>query len=305
MRKTLVLGGGISALTYLLYNPDAMALAGEVAGIGGMFRTKPNFGPQYLWADKWVGRLLKKLRLNDSTRMIRVGVMSGRRVYKPEDELPAGMMVKYAAKTRGYYAPVKESYMSGGKRTYPVYITTPADIVAVIHNRVEHQLVRLPALEINTRKRTAFHGAGGVGAYKYDRLVSTIPAPVFTLIAGVPGRGKLAGANKYYAVLPIKQCDLAVQRANREGLHYLYCPEMDVPWHRITFLNDNAIFEFTLNEPCKKKFTEVYTQYNGQILSGAEILKQVPKSVEFLGRYAQWDHSIKYNNVVQKIMEGK
>ncbi len=303
MAKTIVIGGGISALTYLLYNPGAVALVGDTAGVGGMFRTKPNYGPQYLWADKWTQRLLKDLHLCDHTHLIRVGVMDGRRVYKPEDALQPMAMENYASKTRGIGCSTRASFMSGGKRTYEVYYTSPAEVVDAIMCEVEKQLLFTSALEVNCKKKIVM--GGNLMTYEYGKLVSTIPAPVFSLIAGLKDRSKLCGINKYYAVQHLSKCDLAVRRAMREGLHYLYCPKMDVPWHRITFWNDNAIFEYTLSEPSPQKFTEVYTQFNGQIISGAEILKQVPKNVEFLGRYAQWDHSIKYNNVVQKIMEGK
>ena len=303
MPITIVIGGGISALTYLLYNPGAVALAGDEQQVGGMFKTKSNYGPQYLWVDRWTQHLLQDLHLCTKSHLIRVGVMDGNKIFTPEDSLPPMMMEDYASKTRGTRVPIQKSFMSGGKRTYAVYYTSPAEVVDALLEEVKQQLIFTSAAAVDCNKKiiTCTHAM----TYAYKKLVSTIPAPVFTLIAGLKNRSKLCGINKYYAVLPIDKCDLVVRRAQREGLQYLYCPKMDVPWHRITFVNDDAIFEFTFTEPDPRRFKQVFTQYNGQILDGAEILKQVPKSVEFLGRYAQWNHAIKYNNVIQQILEVK
>ena len=50
-------------------------------------------------------------------------------------------------------------------------------------------------------------------------------------------------------------------------------------------------------------FDQTFTQRGGQIIKGKEVLKSEEyKGVWFLGRYAQWDHAVKFNDVLKRII---
>ncbi len=302
MKDTIVIGGGISALAYLFFNPQATALVGNKNLVGGMFKLFPNFGPQYLWKDDYADHLLKYLRLPTDTRTVKVGVLHRGTVHTHIDTVPKGAGESYAFKTRGV-AP-KKSFMSGGHMEYEVYKVSLQEVIEALSIAVEDRYIPFAAKEIDIKASyvTDTHG----NEHAFDKLVSTIPAPTFATLTGYHGKVKLFRAwDKYYSVLPMPKAPYAsIRMAIRHGLDYIYCPESRVPYHRVTFFKDRLVYEFTNVIP-GPQFTNVHKQAAGQIICGSEILKDAPKHIVFLGRYAQWDHSVKFNDVLKTIMEEK
>lgn len=313
MSKTLVLGSGISALTYLFQNPEAKALAGDAAMRGGMFKTHKLFGPQYLWADTFSEKFLHMLKLPVTMRMIRVGIYHKKKLYTPDTkmktEVENDVQALYAMKTRG----VKKttSYMSGGHMFYAVFNVSMETIVTTLLRRVQSRLIPSAAVNIFTDTRFVQDNFGDM--YSYDKLVSTIPAHSFLEIAGFDGAQHLAARDKMYGIAKLSKCEPWIREAHKLKLDYVYCPCSTEPWHRVTFARvldtDYAVLEYTKSQVTNwdisamgSFFDNTTVQPRGQIVSGKEVLLGMPPEIKFYGRYAEWDHAVKFNDVLRRVV---
>lgn len=313
MSKTLVLGSGISALTYLFQNPEAKALAGDAAMRGGMFKAYKLLGPQYLWADTFTEKFLNMLRLPTAKRTIRVGVYHKKKLITPESKISIetahDIRVKYAMKTRG--VETKASFMSSGKMVYDVFSISMEAVVNALLRRVQSRLI--PSIAVNIFTDTRFVQDNFGDMFSYDQLVSTIPATDFLELAGFDGMQHLEARDKMYGIARLEKCEPWIQKAKAEKFDYVYCPCSTEPWHRVTFTTvadvDYAVLEYTKTEvtpwdtsAMKSFFDSTTVQRRGQIVSGKEVLLSMPKEIKFYGRYAEWDHAVKFNDVLRRVV---
>lgn len=310
--RTLVLGSGISALAYLYYNPNAFALTGDQ--VGGLFRQADSLGPQYIWKTKSTTKLFNELGITPPTRQIKVGYWWKSELYE-QDELdgPTLLQIKtmYAKRTRGV-AP-KDSFMSSGKGEFEIYDLPVQTLVTILLEKVGLRLIPKKASAIDLyRQRVYTPESFTMNYFEYDTLVSTVPAPVFLSLIGAQEQTKnLRGYDKVYERLVFqtkKNPHLIEQRALDRGMDYVYLPEQVIDggydFHRTRIMAGGPTFdvvrEYTLIDgmvpPTKGK-----KQPNGQIISGHEVLESLPKNVELLGRYAEWKHGIRLENVLEAI----
>lgn len=313
MAKTLVLGSGISALTYLFQNPEAKALAGAASRRGGMFKTQSMLGPQYLWADKFSEKFLQMLTLPTAMRMIRVGIYYKKKLYTPESKIAVttaqDISNLYALKTRGIKS--KSSFMSSGKMTYAVFNVSLETVVNALLKRVQERLIPSSAVCIYTDTRFVQDNFGDM--YTYDKLVSTIPAHDFLSMAGFDGMQHLKSRDKMYGVVKLSKCAAWIKDAHKKKLDYVYCPCDSEEWHRVTFTKlfneDYVVLEYTKTAitnwdmvAADSFFSGTTIQLRGQIVSGKEVLCGMPAEIKFYGRYAEWDHSVKFNDVLRRVV---
>ena len=314
--KTLVLGSGASALAYLFYNPDSFALAGEQ--VGGLFAQAQNLGPQYIWKTASTTRLLKDMGYFDegsemtkvTVQMVRIGYLWKGKITRLQDlEIDDRRDIQrlYALKTRGI-AP-KASFMSDGKSEFEIYSLPVDALIAELLRRVSLRLVLQKASEIDMYNKVVRIENNGPKALPtfipYDKLVSTIPAPVLLKLIGNESEvTRLRAFDKVYektaAYYPFEHV-----LCSGGEFDYVYVAGDEYPFHRVRKLDDRLVVrEFTLIDGYSgPKFPEsVLTQKKGQIVSGHEVLESLPPdSVECYGRYAEWKHGIRLEDVLEEI----
>lgn len=303
MEKNLVLGSGISALAYLFYNHEALAIAGKGAGIGGLAAIQSKIGPHLLWVDSNTERLLKDLGLPTDQRTVRVGYLVGEHVVSGR-HLTAGEFQSfrqlYSRKTRGVEA--KASHMSGGAKEFRVFKIGMDDVAKKLLEAVQSRLIQGSVSEIDVYNRILL--VEYKTTHAFETLISTIPAPVFTEVSDMAHlTGRLVAWDKVYRCTPY---DLLPPWASEASGRYEYAYNADPrdTFHRIRFMPGYAVLEYSI--PNLKDFVcnsacETITQPKGQIIAGAEIFESLPEYIRLLGRYAQWEHGVKFNQVLKRI----
>lgn len=293
MPRTLVLGSGLSALVYLHYDDLALALAGPQ--VGGQAARSGELGPQLVWDDPLARELLSSLGLPLVPQRVQVGYhdpAGGGVVPQP----PGKFREAYALKTRGQ-AP-RASYLSGGRSSFTVLQVTMAQLAAELRRRVELRLLLTAAEAVNPWERWVLGGDGQ--RYHFDTLVATIPAPkLLKLLGRADAAEQLKARDKGYETWKLHQLPSWAQAAKL--FDYVYVADPAVPYHRVKFNpgGETAVVEYTARDGEKLAVNGVLHP-QGQIISGGEVLSSLPPWIRTLGRYAQWDHGVKLNEVLAR-----
>lgn len=300
--RLLVLGGGISSLAYLFYHPDAYALAADV---GGMFAQKI-LGPTYLWSTPQTRRLyLDSFRSSAvdtiPTRVVRIGCLLDGKVMSMADVDGDRIRTAYSMKTRG--TEPRDSHMSDGVSEFEVIDVPLSEIVERLVSAVRFRIIRGVAEAVDSY-RGIVTARGGI-EFPYDHLVSTIPAPILLWIMGRADEAEtLVGYDKMYVSRkPLSDLEY---RFLRSEFDYAYAPGSEHLYHRITRDTrspGNIIAEYTHVPgsaviPCPEG---AHIHRAGQIVSGKEILRLLPPSIQLLGRYAEWDQGVRTEDVLEEI----
>lgn len=299
---TIVLGGGPSALAFLFYNHDAVALAGP--SLGGQFAQSKQLGPQLLWEDANTRALLEALGLSTELRSISVGYFWNGRLIAGGDLGSAEQHVKkaYAMKTRG--TEPKGTFLSEGKSVYNVFVATVEELVAALIEKVKDRCVLESAIQIFPEQKTVISSLGK--GHKYDTLVSTIPAPILLklITPDHPTLKDLQAFDKLYVRATTGQVEPWMREALGREFEYVYVPGDEHLFHRVK-LGDPIILEYTHKSGVQVHGIGTVTQKGGQIVRGhEELAKAVPPEIKLLGRYSQWKHGIKFHDVLREIVSG-
>jgi len=303
--RTVVLGGGISAMSYLLYHPEAFALGGPERGLGGLAALQDRVGPHLVWADLNTERLLRDLKLPTESREVRVGYLVSSEVVG-SDQMSAAEFSRfrdaYSYKTRGTGA--RPSHMSSGRGTFAAVKVEMREVVAKLYEAVSFRVVPVSAKGLLLWDQVVI--SDGEEEHSYDHLVSTIPAPVFLRLTGMQHlSASLEARDKAYRSVSYAALPPWATRAQREGFEYAYVADPAIEFHRIKYLPDRAVLEYTFPSgipTCVRDDRDAFKHPAGQVIGGAEVFRSLPPSVELLGRFAQWDHSVKLNQVLERVL---
>lgn len=300
--NTIVLGGGPSALAYLYYDHEAVALAGKA--LGGQFAQSRDLGPQLLWESEYTKNILVELGLSDELRPISVGYFFNGTLRHGKELGPSlsHAQAAYAMKTRGT-AP-EGTFLSEGKTEYSVYKTTVEELVSALAEKVRDRCVLASATQVFTDSRQVAASDGTVRSY--DVLVSTVPAPVLLNLAEPKPatRPDLKAFDKIYVKALGHAVEPWMKEAKDREFEYVYVPGDDCPFHRVKVSDGAMILEYTMKNGVGVTGIGVVTQPNGQIVSGQEELKSwLPAGIKTLGRYASWNRD-KFHDVLKRIVSG-
>ena len=298
--KTLVLGSGVSALAYLFYNPSSFALAGDQ--VGGLFANAKNLGPQYVWKTSSTTKLMRDLGLNWGTKTIRVGYAVQGEFLEKKKVSPDSMKAirrMYSMKTRGVEP--KESHMSDGKASFEIYDISVSELVKILIDRVSLRIYYHKATNVLAYDKEVRADDGRT--WGYSTLVSTIPAPrLLDLMGCDEEKVKLVAWDKAYVVE--KATGEFAKDFIASGFDYAYIAGEEMQAHRVKRVDESTVlWEYTMKPGgfAVAPGEGVVIQKGGQIIGGHEVLNSLPKSVELLGRYSEWSHGVRLEDVLEKI----
>ena len=312
-----ILGAGVAGLILAYFLDDYYIISKNLLG-----QLDSNFilGPRILQKDKdiTVLNLLSEIRSDNSKEEIkRVGncVLVEEKIgYKSSDavknNLTENFKKNYSLITRGKLE-YEKSFLSDGKNIIEhfVYEHLGKNTFNYVFKKIAEKLI--------SQNRIIFHDAIAVypdrnsihldnfEKYVYTDLISTIPLNKLIELTRESGMLK-----KYDFNLSPKNfylCENSSKRDIKLSKKFMYVYSIEDCWTRKTYFEDKIIYE------SQDSITEDLIDKN-KILGRAENKKfQIMNSInmkEFLGiklagRYAQWSHKIKTNDIIQQALELK
>jgi hypothetical protein len=298
-----IIGGGIAGLISAFYNKDYKIITDKIGGQMAM----NNAGPRILEVNKYSDILLKDLGLNDCD--IKTATIGYRINNKFVNEINEDTRKQYYMKSRCLkdVSTVPSSIMSDGKNTIKYYDIewdcilnklTEAIFDNIIIGKVNIIDTNNNILLVNTDLKNP-----DIAYFEYDKIISTIPAPIFFRISNLNPLMELKYAKKVFIIL-------SNDYMNIDNYDYVYYPEDKYEFHRATRLKNGRIaLEYTTEHSYRSVlnkwnlFSNSYSHIPiGQIISGKV---QTIENVEFIGRYACWNHDIKTDDIVKKFIGGR
>jgi hypothetical protein len=283
-RNNFILGGGISGLLYSYFNPQFRVITDVV---GGQMNSSFSLGPRLLHSTELTREFLDELNLLNvfPEKKIKVGFFYDNRLHETIDE---ENRKKYFEKTRGISS-VYDSSMSGGKNEFKAFVIDEKILIGrLITDRIIFDKIK----SIDLKNKILV----GKEKYHFSKIVSTIPRPLFCMLAGDKPEAKKF---RYITTSFVKRNELPASFDKDEFMKfdYVYFPGNEYDFHRITVLSDGFCFEYknmpNFFIPESEKFA--FLPY-GQLIEKED--KKEYKNVEFFGRFAEWRHSIRMDTEI-------
>lgn len=311
-----VIGAGIAGLIKLYYGDNDTYIISE--NIGGQLYSDFDLGPRLLKKSKSTEGLLKELGLSTTTREIRVG-------YLTKEGLCENPSISdrqdYFEKTR-FSRDFSKSSMSDGESKFEAYNVTMAELMQKLFSKIDDKkLVDGRALKIDVNQKSMSFSTKKnsllVNVY-FDRMFSTIPLP---FLFGLIEKTGLMNFRYIPTFFHLITGDLKYD----DKFDYIYVTDKSIPYHRITKKgNRKFIIESTKEIRISSDFTvdKIVSMKMGQIINNLgldNILiggdfkdeidektfviidnNKIPVKIELIGRYAQWKHSIRTQEVIER-----
>ena len=248
-QKKIILGGGPTGL-----------ILGAIHGVPVVtddIRTPT--GPIYLYETPMTKIFMKSIGFEDTpTKEISIGYHFRGKV---SDEPSEMSVLEYSLKMKksSPYVPKKFKYFDISWKTL---------MARVLENNSEVYLDRIRTIDLTNHE---LHSEVG-NAYKWDILISTIPAPLFKRLSG----NTLPWGLKFIPVNQVK----TFEDENEDWAHFDYVYFCDYDDRRIRWTNDGTV------ESISDRMIDGMSRY--RIIDGS--ITNV-KDVLFAGRFARWDES--------------
>jgi len=295
--KTIVIGGGIAGLSYALYHPEATVFTDK---IGGQFSAPFQLGPKYLHATKETEQFLKDIKTTVPRKTIKIGFYIDGKISATNTE---ENRKQYFEKTRGVSGGVYRSAMSGGDSEFEAFDIDAESLVSFLYGAVQQQVVVDKISFVNLKEKTVQSNNDDI--LSYDKLVICIPRPAFYKMSGLESTADMFF--KSYPTTFIKAKNLPmVLRGSEEDFKkydYVYFSDPVLMFHRITRCPDYYAVEIKGDDPGKYEFEyDRFVLKVGQLVEREDVI-EFPPEVEFFGRYAEWRHSIKTKELVERLLK--
>jgi len=280
--NNLIIGGGITGLIIAFYTGKTIISK----NVGGQLSSW-SLGPRFLHNNKHTIDLLKKLNVAFKKKTLNIGFYDERFVDFSED-----FRQKYYQKTRKTETKYIKSSMSSGKSKLNIL---EIDFKELIDKLVENvTIIKKDVKAIDCMAKTLTLDTGELTAY--NSLIVTIPITTFQELSKIK-----FGDFKY---LP-KTFILTDSKFDIKDFDYVYFAG-NKPWHRITKLCDKQIFEFVGNDvdsliKDELNILDMKHLKTGQILNSGIKIKKL-EDIEFVGRYAEWNHDRLIHDVIKRFM---
>lgn len=296
-----VIGGGMAGLVFATLNPSFKIIDMNPLG---QFQGMYQLGPRILQYSSLLNKFIIDHTPEGSGGPLiseaKVGYILGDGV--STDTMTAGFSEKYSKIAHGSNKG-ESSFLSGGKNKIrhitflkhgeESYVWLLKQLLEQIdkENRIKYVKVDF----IDTKAKEIALGNGDV--YIYDNLVSTIPLPIFQkLVVNKNIELDLETKKKHFYVTNYSEENQKLQ----ELYNYMY--SVNGVYTRKTFYGDYIVYETTETHPYYEidecDIIERYENLPIQIVESYEV--EEIDGIHMLGRYAEWNHNVKINEVITR-----
>jgi hypothetical protein len=294
----LILGGGIAALAILELKPDYRAICSSER-LGGQMSSRFNLGPRILHRTDAVEMFLDHIGI-DSQKYLREFkvkyVWDGSEIDYPT----ADQSAFYFEKTRGQGIPFS-TMMNAGKKSFYGIDMKDINLAERLYGQNQDRIIRDDIRSINVIDNTI---TSVVKTYKFESLISTIDFAEFLKLAGI-GRPEVISSYKRNVTFTLAALTMFSEGSfDLEGCDFKYFLN-DAIINRVSKIGDGSTIVIESNKPLPYS----YLRCNGlifidEITMPTQITKELKVSnilgYQMAGRYAQYDHSVKLNTIIER-----
>lgn len=332
--NVIILGTGIAGLVAAWkYKDENVLIIGEE--LGGQMASEVTLGPRIIQKDENTKQLLFELYGKEfKTKVASIFYTDGQGGYF--ENPPEGFSEKYAQLSRGSSI-VEEHTMSEGKNKIEYYDLDynklVKKLIAALRKRKNIKIINGKVIGFDKKDTISFVDyskksdnlvAYPKGKLTYidtndgDILINTIMLPVFLKLTNL-NKEEIAEyetkGKKVYFYKCVEKWNEDFFKALRKygktnkGLVYWYCVSEVFPFHRITMFDNHAVLESIYNIDDFADGREKLRLF-GEVM-GIEKIAEIPKIINspvnyvrgwrMFGRFAQWDQSIKLNELLEII----
>ena len=293
-----VLGGGLAGLL-TAYKTNGILISAEVGG--QLAVAKFPLGPRILEETEETTALLKELEIYTPPTKFKVGYLERidlATMYSIiSAKIPEGIRDTYFKRTRGEYARMPDSAMSGNKSCFVGWDMKVIRLTEVLASKVKQVSGRITA--ITDEEITILSGQTNVPIRlaKEDKIINTLPLPAFLNLYNKT-------SPSFYDLLTYDTvfCLVDWPGFNFKPYSYLYYANDDQPFHRINVLGDGS---FVLEVRGDRPTNKIPGLTSTRVLWGCQIVNSIGISnigrFLMVGRYAQWEHGIKAQHVLRRV----
>jgi hypothetical protein len=278
--------------------------------IGGNILLR-NITPTYLWRTEATKRFLNELGMQWKEKDIRFGWITPEEKYV--DVASTEDRICYYHRSRNTYhkESIPTSVASSGKagiiESFDVSVGDIVTRLTMNYNglRTKIQSIKMLAPQmflINTDE----------GNVSTNQIINTLPAHIwdrvfYSLSFMCKKRGYALGP-KCWVLGKAFTKKLQDQR-DHSFRKFLYCADPEIPFDRVTFLNDHQCYQFSYefnkylppDDFVEEVDGEVILSGDYQILGNGKESKEFNGDVYHVGRFARWDHSIRIHDVIEEL----
>lgn len=292
-----IIGSGIAGLVTAYYNPGFKIVGDD---LGGQM-VKRGLGPRILEVNENSKNLLEDLGYDLKSIEIKTAKIGYRYEGGTHDTITPEYRKEYYIKSRNIKnedIDIPSSVMSDGKNKIEYYNIDWKDLVDKLSKEVEGQLIKGLVKKMDLNNKT-FNINDNNTKFEFDKLISTIPAPAFCKLTNIKPESPFMADKKVFIIVSVGSVDI-------RDYDYIYYPEKEIGYHRITNVGRNrAAIEYTGNRFKSQNLVAKWRHIaiSSKELPGAQIISgsmpEVP-NVEFVGRFAEWNHDIKTDDIVER-----
>lgn len=297
MRKNnYILGGGPAGLIAAFYNPDYQIIDKNPMGQLNLPFVP---GPRILKVDEYSKRFIERLGIEYTTKFIYVGYSPDGTIV--EEEATQQFKEDYSKITRGT-TKIEASFLSSGENEIEIFVTkTGEDLYYKVFENLtqllEHRIINKNVEFLSTKRQVL--GWEGITT-PYDNVISTININILTKLLGLEPLN-LVALKKHFV-----QCSYNQERdiENSQKFHYVY--STNGIYTRKTYFKDYIVYEMC--QPYED-ISDTPTIHGNKVIKALNNIPiQINNSIDFrniqgielVGRFAQWNHSIKANEIIAK-----
>lgn len=325
-----VLGGGVAGLTYSFFDKESIVIDNNPLGqLSSPFILGPRIIEKNEKIDDFlIKHLLPKLNI-DTPDVItqKIGYWDG---FSISEEASEEFKKEYSIITRGK-SKYESSFLSSGLNEITHYVSKNRNQGDDLYKNIFNNILDLITKEKRILNAKIENISYGYNTSKknisirqndrefkicYDLIISTLNQSIFKKLI------KMSYNGEYLDFLCSKKVDLSVKRKSfyicehneDKNNKYAYVYSIDKSYTRKTYQKDYVVYERESPLPIdvnniddgeyKPKIIKKVENIPIQIVNSANNLLGLNDSIIFLGRYAQWNHKIKFAEILEELIDG-
>ena len=304
MNKKYILGGGVSGLIFKFYNPEFTIISPDV---GGSLVHNNVFSVSWIHDTKYTRKLLSDLKIVIDPYDVVMG-------YYYNGYVHSGCPDEYKRKIiLNKMTDITNDKLIENFEIPATILSVDSNIIKGLNLDIFTIFDKLDAgddmITATVKSITDTHITISTGEkLQYDKLVSTIPAPVFWKIYSDKNNQRGNSEFEQFKFLPITIVDTFDKPLIFNAKYKLIYFAEDYSFNRILWKEPFSYsYEFTGKIDNIKKYlpnvkiTSISKQHVGRLITCDNV--QPSDNITFLGRFAEWDHSNKIQHVAAKAIK--